>query len=185
MKIVEIRVPEYDIEKKPNYLKIGKKVDGLIEKNFKDGKYVVRAVGIQDHPDITLKELINIIRRKGTDKYDENRVGVFEDEFSGYEHDFQAGFFEIKNSKIVVGIHNDLPSLFGDIIYHFYEHAPIDRGYPIRVDILIIYDFNKLEKGKFLCKGKKMRKELEECLWKFADNKNKTDALVAVVKILR
>ncbi|NPE26401.1 hypothetical protein HNV12_00140 [Methanococcoides sp. SA1] len=183
--VFRIAVPEYNIDKKPNYMKIGNRVDRFIEKNFSDGKYVVRAIGSQDHPELALKDLINIIKEKGTDKYDKNRVGIFEEEFSGYSHDIQAGVTEIKDSKIIPGKYDDYPSLFGDIIYHFYEHAPIDRGYPVRIDILLIYDFKKLKKGKFLGEGEKMRQELADCLWKFKDELNKQEALVGIVVIGR
>lgn len=148
-KVFRILVPEYTIEEKPDYVKIGKKVDAFIEQNFEDGKYVIRAIGHQDHPDLSLNELIDVIVEIGTDKYDEGKKSLFDDEFLMYEYDFHAGFVEIKNGKLLENSNDDYPTCFGDIIYHFYEHAPIDRGYAVRVDLLLVYDFDKLERGCF------------------------------------
>ena len=185
IKLIKIKIPEYKINKKPNYLKIGKKVDKLIEKNFKDGKYVVRAIGSQDHPNLSVNELVLIIQKTGTDKYDLKRKEVCHKEFSMYNHDMHAGKIEIKNFKLVIPKSYKYKTEFGDFVYHFYEHALLDRGYSVKVDILIIYDAKKLEKAKKV-KNKKPRwskKSTERCLYKFKDSKNKKEALVGIIVI--
>ena len=45
VKVITVSVPEYTVSKRPDYLKIGKKVDEAIESNFTDQKFVYRAIG--------------------------------------------------------------------------------------------------------------------------------------------
>lgn len=62
----------------------------------------------------------------------------------------------------------------------------LDRGYRVRIDVLIIYDASKLVRAKKIDpKAECARPELEECLYKFKDPEHKQDALAGIVKILR
>ena len=127
VKVIEIPLPEYTTKKKPDYLKFGKKVDKIIERAFPDGKYIMRAIGSSDHPNLE----------------------------------------------------------FGDTIWHFYEHTLFDRGYAVRIDVLLFYDPKHLRKArKFNKTSKGVRKGLGNYLYKFNDPKHKKDALVGIVKIL-
>jgi hypothetical protein len=185
IKIIEIHLPEYNVKKKPNYLKLGKKIDSILEKSFPNGKYILRAISSDDHKKLSLNELTKVILKTGTDKYDPKRKDVCHNDFSGYDYDLQAGTFEIKKSKLSVE-GNKLPTIFGEIIYHFYEHTPFDRGYKVRIDLLLIYDSNKLKKArKIHSKAKSVRKGLNNFLYKFKDPKNKKDALVGIIKITK
>ena len=175
VKVTEVHLPEYNVKKKPNYLKLGKKVDAVLERSFSDGKYILRAIGSDEHKGLSLNKLASIVLRTGTDKYDARRKGVCHDEFSGYDYDIQAGTFEIKKGKLIVE-GNDYPSIFGDIVYHFYEHTPIDRGYPVRIDLLLIYDLTKLRKArKVNPKAPPVRRKLINFLYTFKNPKNKKD----------
>ena len=186
VKIIEIHLPEYNIKKKPNYVKLGKKVDKIIEKSFPDGKYILRAIGSSDHPKLSLNKLAKIIVKSGCDKYDPKRKAVCYDEFSGYDYDTQAGTITIKKSKLIIPKSYKYPTEFGDIIWHFYEHTPLDRGYSIRIDLLLIYDSTKLKKAKkFHPKSQSVRRGLNHFLYKFKDPKNKKDALLGIIKILK
>jgi hypothetical protein len=92
---------------------------------------------------------VRIITTQGTDKYDPTRKSVCHEEFAGYEYDIQAGSMRIKNAKILIPPSYKYPTEFGDIIWHFYEHTLYDRGYAVRIDLLLIYD------AKQLCRAKK------------------------------
>ena len=185
-KIIEMHVPEYHVKSRPNYLKIGKKVDKILERNFHNGKYILRAIGSRDHPNLSMGKIVKIILETGTDKYNSKRKGVAHEEFSGYDYDIQAGTFEIKDSKIIINKEDKISSVFGDIIYHFYEHTPLDRGYAVRIDLLLIYDTKKLKKArKFHPKARSVRKGLNKYLYKFKDPENKKDALLGIIKILQ
>ena len=98
----------------------------------------------------------------------------------------QAGSFEIRNSKIVILPTDNYPTLFGDTIYDFYENAPQDRGYPVRIDLLVLYSTNKLELAKLKNPAsEEADPRLAKYLYKFKDSKNKRGALLGVIKILR
>ena len=186
VKIIEIKVPEYNIKDKIDYLKIGKKVDKKIESNFGDGKYILRAIGLDDHPNMSLNKLVLTILKLGTDKYNQNRKEICHKEFSMYDHDIQAGEFKIKNHKIIIDNSYEYPSLFGDAVKKFYENVLLDRGYRVRIDVLIIYNAKKLKRAKKINpNAESARPELEGCLYKFKNPKDKKDALVGIVKILR
>lgn len=186
VKVIEAHLPEYHIKKKPDYLKIGRKVDEVLEKSFPDGKYILRAIGSGDHTGLSLDELADIVLKTGTDRYNPKRKSVCHEEFSGYDYDIQAGTFEIKNSKLVIPESYKYPTEFGDIIWHFYEHTPLDRGYAVRIDLLLIYDPKKLVRArKFHPKARRVRTGLNKYLYKFQDPKNKKDALFGMVKIRR
>lgn len=185
-KIIEVHVPEYTIKSKPDYVKIGKIVDKAIEKNFSDGKYIIRAIGSDDHPGLSLHELTEVVLKTGTDKYDPKRKGIAHEDFSGYEYDIQASRIVIKNSKLVIPEDYKYQTEFGDMVWHFYEHTLLDRGYPVRIDLLLIYDPKKLMRAKKVHpKAKSVRRGLNKYLYKFKDPENKKDALLGVIKILR
>ncbi len=116
VKIIEVHAPEYHLNTKLDYLKIGRKVDTEIEKNLPDGQYVYRAIGKDDYPNLSLNKLVKIILKLGTDKYDPIRKEVCFEEFCIYNHDIQAGSFEVKNHKIVLDDSYEYPSLFGDTV---------------------------------------------------------------------
>jgi hypothetical protein len=184
--LIDIDLPEYNLDKKPDYLSLGKKADEALEDGLPEGDYVYRAIGADDHPGLTLDDLVLKILEKGTDKYDPNRKEVCFEEFCMYDHDFQAGSFKIQNGKIMLDDSYEIPTLFGDTIKKFYENVILDRGHRVRIDLLLIYDAAKLEKAKKIdSSADSIRPVLEECLYKFKDPENKQDALVAIVKILR
>lgn len=108
------------------------------------------------------------------------------EEFCGYDYDIQAGTIGIKNSILIIPKDDKYPTIFGDIAYHFYEHTPLDRGYAVRIDLLLIYDPRGLVKAKKLHpKARSVRKGLNNYLYKFKHPENKKYALLGIVIILR
>ncbi|MEK6963429.1 MAG: hypothetical protein AABX70_03315 [Nanoarchaeota archaeon] len=184
IKVIEMHLPKYHIKKKPDYVKLGKKVDKVIEKSFPDGKYILRALGSSDHPKLTLNKLANIVLKTGTDRYDPKRKGVCHDEFSGYDYDIQAGTIEIKKGKLIIPQSYRYKTEFGDIIWHFYEHTRLDRDYAVKIDLLLIYDPNQLKKArKFHDCARSVRKGLNQYLYKFKNPRQKKKALLGIIKI--
>jgi hypothetical protein len=186
VKVISVSVPEYTVAEKPDYLKVGRKVDREIVRYYPSGKYVYRTIGLDDHPGKTLDELVSIILASGTDKYDPARKSVCHEQFCVYDYDIQAGSFEIKDSKIIIEPTDRFPTLFGDMVYDFYEHAPLDRGYPVRIDLMVLYNPDRLVlAGLFNSRSPRVSPELEKYLYRFKDRKNKKEALLGIVKILR
>ncbi|HEV2230578.1 MAG TPA: hypothetical protein VGS18_00090, partial [Thermoplasmata archaeon] len=134
-------VPPYRVDREPDFPSIGLVVDRAIEGRFPDGKYILRAIGLDDHPGQSLDTLTQIVLSVGTDKYDPKRQAVGHDEFSGYDYDIQAGPIEIRDSRLVLETEDrELGTVFGSIARHFYRGALIDRGHPVRIDLLMLYD---------------------------------------------
>ncbi len=185
MKVVEISAPEYTADRKPDYMAVGSRVDALIGSTFEDGQYVVRSIGSSDHPDKTLDQLSEIILASGTDKYDASRTEVAHEEFQGYDHDFQGGLVEISDGRVVVDEAAMYPSMFGDIIHHFHEYTLLDRGYAVRIDLLLIYHADRVEPARLVdATAPRVREDLEKYLYRFKNPSRKAGALAGVVRIL-
>lgn len=185
-KIISIPLPEYTISCKPDYESIGDKVDSIIECNFPDGCYLIRAIGKDDHPNLTLDQLVEVITKTGTDKYEPDRKSVAHEDFANYDYDIQAEKFEIKDGKIILEDFSKVRSLFGEIVYNFYENAPHDRGYSVRIDLLLIYDSEQFDQARTVSPELSgVDPKFEKHLFKFKDPNNKPNTLVGIVKILR
>ena len=178
MKIVSVGIPEYTVGTKPDYAKVGAKIDKILEENF-SGKFLERVIGLQDHAEYTLDELVDIIVKLGTDKYDPERKGVAHEQFDPYKPDIQAGDIEISNGK--------LSEPYGEtLIKLFYENVMLDRGYHVRVDLILLYDPKQMIRAERVDLTKpSVDSDLEQYLWKFKDPNNKQKALMGIVKILR
>lgn len=184
--IVEVAAPEYTVTRAPDFLAVGSKVDRAIEASFPDGRYVLRAIGLDDHPGLTLSALVRVVLENGTDKHDPDREAVGQEEFSGYDYDLQAGPIEVRHSRLVVGADERFPTVFGGIVWHFYHDAPLDRGHAVRIDLLILYDPRLVTRAhKFHPEAKSVRRGLDRFLYRFEDRANKKEALRGLVKVLR
>ena len=177
-KVITISIPEYIIEAQPDYLAVGAKIDKVIEENF-EGKFLVRALSMVDHPQYTLDELTDIILKTGTDKYDPTRKGVAHEEFEPYKPDIQAGIIEVKDGKLI-------SESFAEDVKRFYENTLIDRGYRLRVDLLVLYNYDQLIRVEKVDETKpSVEPHLEEYLWKFKEPENKAKAVMGIVKVLK
>ncbi|HEV2316534.1 MAG TPA: hypothetical protein VGV89_03040 [Thermoplasmata archaeon] len=185
--VLEISVPAYRVDREPDFTSIGLTVDRAIEGLFPDGRYILRAIGLDDHPGQSLETLTQIVLSAGTDKYDPSRRAVGHDEFSGYDYDVQAGPIEIRDSRLVLDSEDkELGTLFGSIARHFYHGARIDRGHPVRIDLLMLYDPQLAVRARRTHPGaKRVRPSLSRHLYKFKEPMDKRVALRGLVRILR
>lgn len=185
-KVIAVALPEYSLAQEPDYLALGAKVDREILRHFGDGRYIYRAIGRDDHPQLSLDELVALILKLGTDRYDPDRQGVCHEEFAAYDYDLQADSFEIRDGQLVLDDSYRYPTLFGDTIHAFYALTLYDRGYRVRIDLLTLYDADQLmlaSKTDPTAPGVAPR--LEQYLYRFKDRQNKQAALLGVVVILR
>ena len=172
--VLTVALPDYRIDAKPDY-SLGARVDAVMREHFDVSKIVVRAISSLDHPQYSLDELAQQILDKGTDKYDPGRQGVAHEEFEPYRADFHCGPFSIDG---------DEPSFFGGVMKHFYEDAPVDRGYPLRIDLLLVYDQSQLVPAQKVDRDKpSARPRLESYLFRFRWPERKKEALLGLVKI--
>jgi len=63
-------------------------------------------------------------------------------------------------------------SVMGEVVADFYGGARLDRGYSVRLDVLMLYDLAQME-------------TLDECYFRFRDPMRKQDALLGLIAILR
>ncbi len=168
--VYSIKIPEYDVKTKPDWKKIGAKIDVVIKENFLGKKVAIRCLGSQEHKGKTVNDLVKIIKKLGHDRYDSKRKG------DGYEN---AGGEKVDIFALDIII-RPKSKIMEKMIEPFYSW-PIKIGEtPIRLDIAIIYDLSKLKKISYKHKGRK-------CTYGFVfkDQKNKRDALLGIIKILR
>lgn len=184
--VATVRAADYTVSRRPAYDAIGRRVDAAILRAFPDGRYILRAIGLDDHPGTTLEQLAAIVLTTGTDKYDPERTAVGHAEFSGYDYDIQAGRIEIRGRRFLPDRSDPSPTLFGGIARHFFEGAPIDRGHPVRIDLLLLYDPRRLVRARRRHPhAKGVRRGLDRFLFRFVEPEDKPRALVGLVKILR
>jgi len=174
MKIISISSPEYKIDKQPDYQAVGAKIDKALEENFGGQDVAIRALSLIDHPQFTLDEFVKVISETGTDKYDPDRKGV--EGFENYNVDLQAGFCTVGKNHFGEG---------ADIVQKFYENVLLDRGYRLRVDLLVIYDLSQLIQAQKVDPNQPgVDFRLEPYMFQFKDKNNKKRALLGIIKLL-
>lgn len=171
--VLTISLPEYKPNEKPDVLKIGPKLDNLLEKNFYGRSIVIRCISIQDHRGKTLDELADIVLQTGTDKYDATRKGI------GYHIGLEQGkHIDFFGTPAEITDHTDIFTL--ELLNDFYHGAQGDRGYHLRIDLVMIYDSTKLTLVEHLYGD-----DIEESDgFVFNDPDRKADALLGIIKVL-
>lgn len=175
-KVVEISIPGYTLEQQPDYTAVGDQIDRAIEQNF-EGTFLARVLSVADHPKYTLDEFADVILRTGWDKYDPERKGVAHEEFAPYQPDIQAGEIVVEDGRL-------RSEPFSEDVRRFYENTLLDRGYRVRMDLIVLYDPAQLVRAEKLDASlPNVDSHLEEYLWRFRDPNNKSAALKGMIKI--
>lgn len=169
--VYQIKVPEYHVRAKPNYGVIGAKIDVIVKKHFLGNKVAMRCLGSQEHKGKSVDDLVKIIKKIGSDRYDPHRKGDRYENIEGKHIDFFALDFKIKER--------------GEYLRHFiepfYYWPKQSRGTPVRVDIIIIYDLSKLKRVIHKYVG---RTDTKRDGFVFRDHKNKSSAIKGIIKVL-
>ena len=168
--ICTVAIPEYTTSQKPNYIVVGKKIDEVIEEHFLGLSVALRYLSLEDHSSKSLNELTKIIQKTGTDRYDpERKMSVAHDFYSekGVE------LFAVP-VKVTLGF-----QVSPDTIADFYEGALEDRGYPIRIDVVVVYDLAQLEKIDI----KYENGDIGEGDYKFRFPERKADAVLGIIQV--
>lgn len=134
---IDVVLPGYDVAGEIDYEGLGARVDRILER-LPDGDYVQRAIGVQDHPGLTVDDLAARVLAHGTDRTDPDRRSVFDDDFSDYAFDLHGSAFSVRHGHLVFEP-DGFASCFAETIYDFHRRAPIDRGYAVRVDLVLVY----------------------------------------------
>jgi hypothetical protein len=173
VKVFTVNIPEYQVTTKPDYKTVGAVVDAQLKNHFMGQMVGLRALGSQEHPGKTINDLVEIIKRDGTDRYDPERGGDRYDNIEGKHIDLFLLRRKItENSKI-----------FWQIAWSFYESPLKVRGYPVRADILVVYDLSKLKavRTTHTHEGRPITKRDG---YVFRKPANKAEAILGIVKIL-
>lgn len=165
-----IDLPDYQVNTEPDHKAIGKIVDDELRKHFMGQTVVVRGISSVDHPGKTVNELVEIIQRDGTDRYDPNRKGDRYENIQGRHIDFFA--FRRKVTPRM--------QLFKAISWGFYHGSIEIHGKPTRIDILTIYDATRL---KALLHQYEGRSDKKRDGFVFRDPQHKSQALIGILCI--
>jgi hypothetical protein len=93
---------------------------------------LIRLISSKDH-DISRNELIDVIKKTGTDRYNPKRQHIFYDHYGKHDFDFFAGQSSVETLEAdIKEAARLLPS-----------RTKGDRGYEVNPDIVIIYDGDK------------------------------------------
>lgn len=169
--VYNMKVPEYNVRSKPDWISIGKKIDKKIKRYFLGKKVAIRCLGSQEHKGKSVTEIIKIIRRLGHDRYDSNKKGERYDNIENKKIDFFALDFKVKQDSVMME----------NFIEPFYTWPKKFGEKPVKIDIAIIYDLSKLRRVVHQYKG---RNDVKRDGFVFKDQKNKRDALIGIIKIL-
>ena len=134
MLISEVNIPSYDIEKEPDDKAIGEIVDNELKKRFSGKQVLVRAVASSEHHGKTVEELLQVIAQTGTDRYDPKRTGDRYENIEDKHIDLFAFPADISPDTVI----------FNQAVWGFYHSSKAVHGYPMRIDIVIVYDATKM-----------------------------------------
>ncbi|MBW3021718.1 hypothetical protein KY328_02270 [Candidatus Woesearchaeota archaeon] len=167
-----IKIPKIYWDNKPDFEKIGAKIDACLKKHFLGRKVAIRVLGSEEHNGKSVDDLIKIIKRLGHDRYDPKIKGDRYENIESKHIDFFALDFKVMERG----------EYFKHFIEPFYFWPIADRGKPIRIDIAIIYDLSKLKRVEHRYKGRE--KELKKDGFMFKDPEHKKEAILGIIKIL-
>ena len=166
-----IRIPSRFWKMKPDFKTIGSILDNILKTNYLNRHIAIRGLSSKEHPDMNKTILINTIFQLGHDRYDPLRKGDRYENIESKHIDFFALDFSV----------NESGRYFEHLIEPFYFWSIVDRGYPLKVDTVIIYDINKISVVNHSYKGRE--NEIKKDGFIFKDPSNKPDALLGVIDI--
>ncbi|MFA5176196.1 MAG: hypothetical protein WC413_02975 [Candidatus Nanoarchaeia archaeon] len=170
MKIYTIKIPEYNVKSKPDWDKIGNKLDIILKKHFLNKKIAVRCLSSKKHKKKDINDLIKIIKKLGHDRYNPKREGDRYGNIENKKIDIFCLDWTVKPKS----------KMMWQMIWSFYKF-PIDFGKkPSRIDICIIYDLNKLKRVVHQYKG---RKDIKKDAFIFKYPNKKPEAILGIIKI--
>ena len=166
-----IKVPKVYEDSKPDFAKIGAKIDKIIKKHFLGQCIVIRCISSQEHPGKTTEGLVKIIKKLGTDRYDPKRKGEKYGNVEGKHIDFFAIDFRISKKG----------EYMRQFVEPFYYALLESGGRSTRIDIAIIYDPAKLRRVLHRYEG---RADIKRDGFVFKDPGNKPAAVNGIIKVL-
>lgn len=172
MTVIPVSLPDYQVQSEPDHRAIGRRVDAVITSHFSGATIIARGLSADDHPQLTVEELINIILTTGTDRYDPKRTG---DRYANVQ-DKRIDLFGFRRT-VRPRMH-----LFEQLSWGFYHGAIEVRGRPERLDIVTIYDATHLRSVLHRYQG---REDWKRDGFRFVDPDHKAAAVLGVIQLGR
>ena len=166
-----IKIPKVYWDNKPDFDKIGAKIDKCLKKHFLGKKVAVRVLGSEEHKGKSIAQVIKIIKKLGYDRYNPKRKGDRYENLDNKMIDFFALDFRVNSHE----------EYFKQFIEPFYFWPIADRSKPIRVDIAIVYDLSKIKRVAHRYKGRENEIKMQGIIIKYPDNKR--DAILGIIRI--
>lgn len=168
--VYNISLPEYKVNSKPDFEKIGAKIDKVLIKHFIGQDIVIRCISSREHPRKSVDDLIKLILSIGTDRYNPKRNGDRYENAENKQIDIFALDYKIKTNK----------HYLVNFLEPFYTW-PLGLGQkPIKIDLIIIYDRQKLKRVLHKYHG---RDDVKRDGFVFKNPSNKLGALKGIIKI--
>ncbi len=169
--VYTVKIPEYNVKKKPNHAVIGSKIDIVIKKHFLGQKIVIRCISSQEHRGKSIGDLVRIIKKTGTDRYDPDRKGEKYENAENKRIDFFAMDFRITAEG----------KYMENFIEPFYTYPLQEGKEPVRINVIIVYDLSKLRRVLHRYKG---RTDIKRDGFIFKYTENKPNAVKGIIKVL-
>ena len=177
--VYTLDLPEYSIASKPDYAALGPRMDRFVIERFAGRRVALRAVFLDDHPDLSRAQLLEKILELGTDRYDPQREGMHHDWYASVGVELHVVTFAVTDrlEALEDDDYKAAPSPMGEFMMDFFESALGEpgRGYSMRMDILLAFDLDQLVAVP----------PEEPRGYAFKDPDRKTAALLGVVNVLR
>ena len=139
--VYTLSLPEYTIDAEPDSAAIGPKIDKFIAAHFSGRRLALRGVFLGDHPKLSRDDLIATIRKLGTDRYDPDRKSIHHDWYEQLGVEVHAGACEVTDRLRALQDEDYIAasSFMAEGVMDFYASSRAERGYSLRVDILLAY----------------------------------------------
>lgn len=169
--VYQLKIPEYQISDQLDFERIGKKIDDYLKEYFLGQKIVIRCLGSQNHSGKSVGDLVKIIKKTGTDRYDPDRRGDRYENVENKPIDIFALDFKITRKG----------KYLASMLESFYSWPKKIGEKPIKIDLVMIYDRAGLKKIFHKYEG---RKDVKKDGFIFRDKDNKVGSLRRIIKIL-
>jgi hypothetical protein len=170
LSVYKISIPKYKINQIPDWNLIGGKIDKLIKKHFIGQRLAIRCVGSGEHKGKTVDQLIKIIKKTGTDRYDPKRKGQRYKNIGSKRIDFFALDRTVTPKA----------KIMRQFIWSFWHYPKLWKTRPEKIDLVILYDRKNLKVVRYTENGKRYKSDG----FAFKDRIHKNLALNGLVKII-
>ena len=166
--------PRKYVSAEPDFANVADVLRQAIKQSFITKAIAVRLVSLYEHnlvnnTDITVSQLVDIIKQHGSDRYNPAVDGDRYDNLEGRHIDFFAMDSEELDNEI-----------FRYSFSTFYYYGIAKYAHPRLVDVIIIYDTAKLKQVEYT---NEQNEDTKSDGYRFADTSDKSGAVLGIITI--